>query len=37
MCITALSEASIAQGGAPQPIPDFTEGKWLLREPKDVL
>jgi hypothetical protein len=37
MCITALSEASIAQGGAPQSIPDFTEGKWLLREPKDVL
>ena len=37
MCITALSEASIAQGGAPQTIPDFTSGKWLLREPKDVL
>ena len=37
MCITALSEASVAQGGAPQTIPDFTSGKWLLREPKDVL
>lgn len=37
MCITALSEASIAQGGAPQSIPDFTCGKWLLREPRDVV
>ncbi len=37
MCITAISEASIAQGGAPQTIPDFTCGKWLLREPTDVL
>ena len=37
MAITALSEISIAQGGAPQAIPDFTNGKWLIREPKDVL
>lgn len=37
MCITALSEASIAAGGQPQSIPDFTEGKWLLREPRDVI
>ena len=37
MAITALSEISIAQGGAPQSIPDFTNGKWLIREPKDVL
>ncbi|MBR2460890.1 MAG: Gfo/Idh/MocA family oxidoreductase [Clostridia bacterium] len=37
MCITALSEQSIAQGGAPQSIPDFTNGKWLLRPRKDVL
>ncbi|MBE6644886.1 MAG: Gfo/Idh/MocA family oxidoreductase [Ruminococcaceae bacterium] len=37
MSITALSEASIACGGAPQPIPDFTSGKWLLREPRDVI
>ena len=37
MCITALSEASIAAGGHPQPIPDFTEGKWLMREPCDVM
>lgn len=37
MCITTLSEASIAEGGHPQSIPDFTEGKWLLREPRDVM
>lgn len=36
MCITALSEASVAQGGAPQAIPDFTNGKWVTRKPKDV-
>ena len=37
MAISALSEKSIAEGGAPQSIPDFTNGKWLIREPKDVL
>ena len=37
MCITVLSEQSIAMGGAPQIIPDFTDGKWLLRQPKDVM
>lgn len=31
MCITALSEQSIACGGQPVPIPDFTRGKWLVR------
>lgn len=36
MCITALSEQSIAQGGAPQVIPDFTRGKWLKRARLDV-
>ncbi len=30
MAITCLSEASIAKGGAPVEIPDFTEGKWIL-------
>ena len=29
MAITALSEQSIALGGAPVPIPDFTRGKWI--------
>ena len=37
MCISVLSEMSIAQGGAPQVIPDFTAGKWLLRKPEDVV
>lgn len=30
MAITALSEASIAKGGAPVEIPDFTGGRWIL-------
>ena len=33
MSITALSEQSIAMGGMPVAIPDFTNGKWLRREP----
>ncbi len=33
MCITCLSEESIAMGGHPVPIPDFTNGKWIMREP----
>lgn len=37
MCITALSAQSIAMGGMPQAIPDFTNGKWVIREPKDVM
>ena len=36
MCITALSEQSIAHGGAPQAIPDFTRGKWINRSRLDV-
>lgn len=31
--ITPLSEISIQNGGEPQAIPDFTEGKWVTREP----
>jgi hypothetical protein len=31
--ITPLSEASIAQGGEVQQIPDFTKGKWMRRKP----
>lgn len=31
--ITPLSEHSIQEGGAPQPIPDFTRGKWMQRAP----
>lgn len=33
MAITILSENSVAMGGAPQPFPDFTNGKWVRREP----
>lgn len=33
MVITALSEQSVAMGGIPVPIPDFTNGKWIEREP----
>ena len=32
MCITALSEESIQKGGAPVMIPDFTRGKWYMRQ-----
>ena len=31
MCITALSEDSIAMGGLPVAFPDFTGGKWTER------
>lgn len=31
MCISALSEESIANAGKPVNIPDFTNGKWILR------
>lgn len=37
MCITVLAEASIAAGGMPQAIPDFTGGMWLCRNPEDVV
>ena len=32
MCITALSEESIIKGSAPVAIPDFTRGKWYMRD-----
>lgn len=32
MCITPLSEESIAKGGAPVAIPDFTRGNFLLNK-----
>lgn len=31
MCISALAEESIAMGGAPVPVPDFTNGAWMRR------
>lgn len=33
MAVTTLSEQSIAIGSAPVPFPDFTNGKWIDREP----
>lgn len=32
MVITALSEDSIAKGGAPVEFPDFTNGQWIFKE-----
>ena len=32
MAITALSEKSIAEGGRPVEIPDFTRGKYIDRQ-----
>lgn len=37
MSITALSAASVATGGMPQAIPDFTGGLWTVRKPRDVI
>lgn len=36
MAVSVLSEISIQQGGAPQAMPDFTNGKWFKRQRKDV-
>ncbi|MBR1837512.1 MAG: Gfo/Idh/MocA family oxidoreductase [Kiritimatiellae bacterium] len=33
MAITTLSEQSVAMGGLPQAMPDFTNGAWLTRGP----
>ncbi len=33
MAITPLSAESIASGGRPVPVPDFTDGRWIKREP----
>lgn len=32
-----LSEKSVAEGGAPQPFPDFTRGDWKHTPPLDVV
>ena len=34
MAVGCLSEDSAALGGTPVPIPDFTNGRWLNREPE---
>ena len=33
MSISCLSEQSVAMGGMPMAIPDFTNGKWTQRAP----
>ena len=33
MAVTCLSEQSIAMGSHPVPVPDFTNGMWIDREP----
>ena len=33
LAITPLSEKSIAMGSAPQPFPDFTNGRWISKKP----
>ena len=35
MAITVLSEQSVARGGMPQAMPDFTYGAWLTRGPAE--
>lgn len=36
MAVSALSAQSIATGGATQFMPDFTGGKWMMRQSEDV-
>ena len=36
MAVTYLSEQSIALGGAPVPMPDWTKGQWLIRNEESV-
>ncbi len=36
MAITTLSEESVAMGSMPVPVPDFTNGAWIKREPLPV-
>lgn len=37
MSISCLTEQSIAGGGAIVHIPDFTDGKWIMRQRKDAI
>ena len=34
--ITCLSEQSVAMGGAPVPVPDFTNGEWIWRGAENI-
>lgn len=35
--VSPLSEASVAQGGAPQNFPDFTRGQWKNTKPLSII
>lgn len=35
--VTELSERSVANGSAPQPVPDFTRGGWKVNEPLKIV
>lgn len=35
--VAPLSEKSVAEGGAPQPFPDFTRGNWKTTEPLSIV
>lgn len=35
MAVTVLSEQSVSLSGMPLPFPDFTNGKWVLREQEE--
>lgn len=37
MCVTALSEQSIASGGKPVAVPDLTNGKYRERKIVEVM
>lgn len=37
MSIGALSEDSVAMGGMPVAIPDFTRGKWIKTKPQTLI
>lgn len=37
MCISALSEQSVAMGGIPVAIPDFTNGKWMIDRKRETV
>jgi hypothetical protein len=36
-CISELSERSVAAGGAPMEIPDFTRGAWTTTAPLGIV
>jgi predicted dehydrogenase len=36
MAVTCLSEQSVALNGAPVPMPDFTDGRWMTRKNEDL-